>query len=282
MHLIALAIKQKMNIPWIADFRDPWTNIDFYHQLMLTKKADKKHKQLEKTVLKMADEVVTVSWNWADDFKKICGRELKVITNGFDPQDFQDKKVQLSQSFSITHIGSMNADRNPPVLWEALSELCKEIEGFKKNLKLILIGPIDFSIIQSINNYNLKNNLKKIDSLPHKEALKYLEKSQVLLLPINNTPNVLGVVPGKLYEYLGAKRPIICIGPNNSDSAKIINETNGGKVSSFTDKETLKKNITTYYNLYKKNALLSDPKKVNSYSRKFLIKKFTEILDQIT
>jgi glycosyltransferase involved in cell wall biosynthesis len=84
-HLIAFNVTRENNIPWIADFRDPWTNIDFYHKLMLTGWADNKHKKLELKVLKNANAIVTVSWSWAKDFEKLINRKIDVITNGFDP-----------------------------------------------------------------------------------------------------------------------------------------------------------------------------------------------------
>ena len=85
MHLIGLGIRKKLNIPWLADFRDPWTTIDFYHQLHLTRQADKKHHRLEKAVLSGADHVTIISWNCALDLNGILPRKYDVITNGFDP-----------------------------------------------------------------------------------------------------------------------------------------------------------------------------------------------------
>src|SRR5690606_14012769 len=105
---------------WLADFRDPWTNIDFYHQLMLSERSNKKHQRLEKEVLNEASEVVTVSWSWASDFEKISGRKPIVITNGYDPADFVEAgKVKLDEKFTITHAGSLNDDRNPHSFWKA-------------------------------------------------------------------------------------------------------------------------------------------------------------------
>ena len=115
MHMIALGIKEKLNIPWLADFRDPWTNIDFYDKLMLSSSADKKHKRMEQQVLKTADQLVTVSWNWAKDFEDLGAGKTEVITNGFDPEDFENNKENSSEKFEIIHIGSMNKDRNPKI-----------------------------------------------------------------------------------------------------------------------------------------------------------------------
>ncbi len=281
-HLIAMGVAKKFNLPWLADFRDPWTNIDFYHELMLTKRADAKHKRLEKQVLNTASQVVTVSWSWAEDFKNICGRMPMVITNGFDPADFTKAgDVALDKKFTITHAGSLNDDRNPHILWEVLKEMCDADVTFKKELELKFIGQLSPVALQEAKENGLETNLNLINSLPHAEVVKHQMKAQVLLLPLNDTPNIDGVVPGKLYEYIGAQRPILCIGKPTGDSAKIIQETNAGKVADFKDKETLKTILTQYYQAYKQSNLKAESTNYEKYSRKILAGQITEELNKI-
>ena len=154
MHLIALGLKKKFDIPWIADFRDPWTDIDFYHKLKLSKWADKKHKRLELKVLSKADHVVTVSPGCAHDINKICNRKVEVINNGFDPTDFEFEKSPLDKHFTISHFGAFNKDRNPANLWKTLGILTEENETFKNSLQgFLLISCKDNSI--SIHLLNL-------------------------------------------------------------------------------------------------------------------------------
>ena len=139
-HLIALNLKKKFSNPWLADIRDPWTNIDFYDKLMLNKWADRKHHKLELQVLQTADQIVTVSDSWADDFKRLGGFRPVVITNGFDPQDFEDSgNVDLDEHFTITHAGSLNNDRNPELLWEVLGRLIKEEPRLDRDLRIQLV-----------------------------------------------------------------------------------------------------------------------------------------------
>ncbi len=240
MHMIALGIKQKLNTPWLADFRDPWTNIDFYDKLMLTSWADKKHRRMEQKVLLTADMLTTVSWNWAKDFKLLGAQNIEVITNGFDPDDFSNPSNDASDKFHILHIGSMNKDRNPNVLWETLNEMIQEDTVFGENLKISFVGQTDFSVFESIENNKLTKWVEQINYKPHDELMEFANSASVLLLPLNNTPNVSGVVPGKLFEYLALDRPIFCIGPDNGDSAKIIEECNAGIISNFDDKEKMK------------------------------------------
>lgn len=281
-HLIAQKIAKKFNIPWMADFRDPWTNIDFYHQLKLTYWADKKHKRLEKKVLKDADVMVTVSKSWAKDFLRISGIEPIVITNGFDPDDFLEAgKLSLDKKFSITHIGSLNKDRNPFIFWEVINELINEHSNFATDLEIKLIGPIDISVNEELEKHNLISKTTLIDSLPHKDVLSHLIQSQLLLLPLNDVPNIDGVIPGKMYEYFGSKRPIICIGKEDGDAADIIHETQTGIVVGFKDKIKLKTELLDFYNQYKSGSLHLNSKDYLKYSRKELAFKIADILNTL-
>ena len=282
-HLIALSVIKKHHIPWLADFRDPWTNIDFYHQLKLTKWADAKHKRLELEVLKKASQVVTVSWSWAADFYKLSNRKPVVITNGYDPEDFLNAgKLPLDKKFTLMHAGSLNEDRNPHTLWQALAELAKDVDNFVDDLEIKLIGQVTSTAITEITKFGLAKNLTQIDNLPHQEVIQQLIKSQLLVLPLNDTPNIDGVVPGKLYEYIGAQRPILCIGKTTGDAAKIINETSAGKISGFDDVVTLKESIKNYYQQYKNNHLKIDSNNYEKYSRNVLAGQIAEELNKIT
>lgn len=280
-HMIALNVAQKFNIPWLADFRDPWTNIDFYHKLKLTDWADKKHKRLELEVLNKASQVVTVTWSWAEDFLRISGKMPMVITNGYDPADFVNAgKLVLDEKFTITHAGSLNDDRNPHALWIALADLCKD-EVFANDLEIKFIGQVAPIAISELTKNGLFDKLTSVNNLPHNKVVEELMRSQLLLLPLNDTPNIDGVVPGKLYEYIGAKRPIVCIGKTTGDAAKIIKETNAGKISGFEDVETLKATLKSYYDLYKTKSLHVESRDYERYSRKLLAGQIAEELNKI-
>ncbi len=282
MHLIALALKGKTQIPWLADFRDPWTQIDFYDKLMLSPCANRRHKRLEKQVLIKADKVVSVSQNWSNDLKNIYNREYNIITNGFDPDDFQNFPEFNYDYFSITHLGSLNADRNPHELWKVLGELIKENKFFGAKLRIRLIGQADISVSESLSKNGLSNFVEKTGFLPHRQALKLAAQSAILLLPINNTPNQMGIIPGKLFEYLALKRPILAIGPEKGDTAQIIEKTNSGLVSGFSDSQKLKNHLLDLSRSFKDRSLVLVPTATQEYSRKHLTEKMSQLLFAIT
>lgn len=282
-HMIARKAHRKTGVPWLADFRDPWTFIDFYDKLQLTKWADARHRNMEKRVFKEASKVVCVSWSWAKEFERIQKREVEVITNGFDPADFEGAgSVPLDKKLTITHAGSLNADRNPVSLWQALQNILEAQPDLRPHLELQMIGPMDVSAIEGIKNAGLEKQLNHIANLPHDEVVKRLMTSHLLLLPLNDTPNIDGVVPGKLYEYLGAKRPIVCIGKPTGDSARIINETGAGFVADFGDVAALQAGLEKQIEAWRNNALTVNSSGIDAYSRKALAGKLAKAFEAIS
>ncbi|MDD5571818.1 MAG: glycosyltransferase family 4 protein [Bacteroidales bacterium] len=280
MHLIAMQLQKKLKLPWLADFRDPWTNIDFYKDLKLTWPADKKHHKLELKVLKNATAVVTIGKTIADDFAKIYNRSYEVITNGYDNDDVAISNVVPDKKFSIAHIGTLVKTRNPIVLWSALKDLMQNKE-FAGALEIKLVGKVDYSVNKSIEEFELSEFVNRIDYMPHSEVIKFQQESQVLLLLINDTPNAKSILTGKFFEYLSAKRPILCIGTTEGDAAKILRETNSGLISDFNDVETLKKNILEYFEKYKNNRLVCESSEIEKYSRLELTKNMAGVLNGI-
>ncbi len=268
MHLIAMQLKEKTGIPWLADFRDPWTNIDYYQDLMLGKRADKKHHVLEQKVLQNADSVSVVSPGMQREFKAIENREYKVIPNGFDSSDFEGKEViKPDTDFSLAHIGALVKTRNPLKLWKVLKELCEVDSNFSDLLKIKLIGNIDVFVRESLREYQLLEKVQIQSYLPHNEVVKEQMRAQVLLLLINRTPNAHLILTGKLFEYMGAGRPILGIGPQDGDAAQILGKTGAGVMVGFDDEEHLKKTIQDYYKHYIKGTLASTSENVQQYSR---------------
>jgi hypothetical protein len=281
-HLIAGGIKEQLGIPWLADFRDPWTKIDFYDQLMITPLADRRHRTLEQKVLKAADRIVTVSWHWAKDFDALGALNTMVITNGFDPEDFPKVNHEQPDSFLLTHIGSLNKDRNPEFLWKILGEMAGKDENFRRLLRIRFIGKTDFSVFESLERNGLASCSEKIDYVPHDEALNLSACSAVLLLLINDTPNSLGIIPGKIFEYLATRRPILCIGPPEGDSVRIITETKSGQTVNFGDEAGLRTAIEDMFNRYINNEPLKTENNIDQFSRKALTGDIARLLDEIS
>jgi glycosyltransferase involved in cell wall biosynthesis len=280
-HLIALPLSKRFSIPWIADLRDPWTNIDFYKDLRLTAGADKKHRLLERSVLEQANRVVVISRLMAEDCRKIHGREYDVVTNGYDPGDLTATDVPLDRKFSIAHIGTLVSTRNPLPFWEALKSITEERQDFAADLEVSLVGKTDYTVTETIKEFGLESYIRKTDYLPHNEVVIRQRQAQVLLLIINNTPNAGMILTGKFFEYLAAGRPILCLGPEEGDAAAILRETQAGLLSGFGDREGMKKNILTFYEKFREGNLKANNTGIERYSREALTERIASILDEI-
>lgn len=284
MHLIAKGLKKRFpQIKWVADFRDPWTNIDFYADLKLTKWADAKHKRLEKEVLNECDAVISIGNGMDAEFQTINNNssqanKFHVITNGFDDDDLLKTTIEKDKKFSIAHIGTLVKSRNPEGLWTVLKELIAENNTFKEALEIKLVGKLDIAVKESIEKHGLWSYVRKIDYLPHNEVIAEQQRSKVNLLLVNQTQNAKGILTGKFFEYLSAGAPILAIGPVDGDLAKILNETKAGFISDFNDRASLKKNILS---LFENQQISRNEEAIKNYSRKNLTKKLSEILNEL-
>jgi glycosyltransferase involved in cell wall biosynthesis len=283
MHIIGMEVSKLSRIPWIADFRDPWTNIDFYKDLKLTGWADNHHRKLERKVLSSASAVTCISASMAEDFLKLHPRKYEVITNGFDPDDLiQDQPPSADTKFSISYIGTMVSSRNPLSFWKAVHSLVKENDEFRNDLVIRLIGKTDYSVMDSVAQNGLSEYVEQISYLPHREVVMVQRQSQVLLLIINDTPNSKMILTGKFFEYMAAHRPILCIGPVDGDASKILSETNSGRIAGFSDVEKVKEIILNYYTKFKAGTLHSDRLNIEEYSRKNLTKKYAGLMNSLS
>ena len=278
MHLIGLELKKKLGIKWISDFRDPWTEIDYFQQLPLTKKATKKHQDLEQEVLINSDMVVVVGETMKDKFLKHTNR-IEVLTNGFDTIE-TSLTQELDEKFSITHVGLMNSDRNPTILWEVLNEISNTNLNFKNDLRIKLIGKLDDAVIQDLKVFD-HNTIETIPYLDHKDVGKYQASSQILLLSINEVPSAKGIITGKIFEYLQAKRPILAIGPEDGDAAMILKNTNAGTIVGFKNKTALKATILNLYKDYKEGVLFVKSVNIEQYHRKNITSQLAEVIKKV-
>jgi glycosyltransferase involved in cell wall biosynthesis len=276
LHLIGLKLKEKHNLQWLADFRDPWTTIGYHKTLKLSTFAAKKHKNLEHHVLNTADNIIVTSPTTKKEFQMITSKPIAVITNGFDELNLD--KVILDEKFTLAHIGSFLSERNPKILWESLRELLYEIPEFKKHLQLKLIGKISQEILESLMEFNLDLYINNVGYLSHQEAVKEQKKSQVLLLIEIDSEDTKGIIPGKLFEYMVSERPIIGIGPKGSDFAEIIQENRCGIFCNYQEKVKLKKQILDYYNLFLQQNLKVHTTNLQKFSRKNLTETLAKLI----
>lgn len=285
LHIIAEALHKEFGIPWIADFEDPWTQIDYFEKFMLSDFARNKHKRLEQQVLKNADRVTIVSPAWSNDLADLGGRHVDYIPCGYDEEDFKDFSVQQSNKFIISHYGTLGSDRNPEKLWPVLAELTLELPGFKEDILLDLAGIVDHSIFESIEKAGLKQYMRYTPFFQRQEVIQGMLDSTVLLLLLNKgygDYNVKGRIPAKLFEYLGSRRQILVIGKEDSDVAGIVSDTRSGLTMDYDNVVLLKTTITAFYKAWKEGRQLYIPENIEKYGFKNLTGQMAALLDDIT
>ena len=276
LHLIGLELKQKLDLKWFADFRDPWTTIGYHKSLRLSNFAAKKHKALEYEVLNSADTIIVTSKTTKTEFEAITTKPISVITNGYDSE--QVEKQTLDTKFSLAHIGSFLSERNPLILWESLTELIQEVPGFNSNLEIKLIGAVSQEVLETISQFELNKYLNNLGYVSHNVAIAHQRKSQVLVLIEINSEDTKSIIPGKLFEYMVSNRPIIAIGPQDSDFAEIITSTNTGVFLTYSEKMKLKSVILDFYNQFLEGKLQSNGVGLQKYSRKSLTKELAQLI----
>ena len=276
LHLIGLHLKEKRSLKWIADFRDPWTSIDYHKELKLSKASENKHKALEKQVLTKADQIVVTSESTRLEFEHITSKPIEVITNGYDT--VQATNLPLDNKFSMAHIGSLLSERNPEILWRVLKKIVEENQDFEENLEVNLVGVVSESVLKSIANNNLIKYVNNVGYVSHNESVKYQKKSQVLLLIESNLQEKSSIIPGKLFEYMVSNRPILAIGPRPWDVSTILANTNTGTTFSYEDEDALQSKIIEYFEAFKSGTLQSHGIGLQKYSRKALTEHLVKLL----
>jgi glycosyltransferase involved in cell wall biosynthesis len=276
LHIIGLQLKQELGVTWLADFRDPWTTIGYHKALKLSSYAEKKHKALEHQVLNTADTIIVTSKTTKAEFEAITSKPITVITNGYDVE--QVTKQPLDEKFTVAHIGSFLSERNPRILWKALEELTKENQDFAADFQLKLLGAVSQEVLDTITEFKLNDFVLNLGYVSHQEAVAHQRKSQVLLLIEIDSEDTKSIIPGKVFEYMVSERPIIAIGPEDSDFAEIITSTNTGVFFTYDEKEKLKGLLLKYYQDYKANNLKVHAVRLQQYSRKSLTEQLAKLV----
>lgn len=269
MHLIGLGLKQCFpELQWIADFRDPWTTIGYHDKLKMTFKTQKRHIALEQEVLNQASEVIVTSLTTQKQMQSLSSTPITVITNGYDVQE--NTKLKLNKIFTISHIGSLLSDRNPIVLWEVISELIETNDAFKNNFKLVLSGRVSEAVLEHVFELGLRPYVELKGYVSHKEAIEQQRSSNLLLLIEIDAKKTQGIIPGKLFEYLAARRPILAIGPKDSDIQGVIEQTQSGAYFTYDQSAQIKKMILEHFEMYANKQEVLQKGDIQSFHRKTL------------
>lgn len=267
MHLIARKLALSTGIPWIADFRDPWTKMFYFKHLGLGRLASRKHRILEQKVLDDASVVVAVSPLVQKDFQSMTNTPVELITNGFDETDYISRPG-FDGRFNVTHTGLFASDGIPTTLWKVLSDKAESDECFAQALCIRLVGKTDHEVIESIHMAGLSDFLEDMGYQPHKVAVQEQMKAALLMLPLRKEPEYKAVLPGKLFEYLAARRPILGIGQRDGAMAKIIDSVNAGTTCEWDDYAGIKAVLDQAWDAFLEGSYNFNGTDIDRYSRR--------------
>jgi glycosyltransferase involved in cell wall biosynthesis len=278
-HLIASELKKRYNVPWTADLRDLWTQNPYVNHTLLRKILEKR---LELKTLKNADALTTTTEYCKNDLKQLHKKDnTYAILNGFDPVH-ESQNTPLTEKFNLVYTGRLYyGKRDPELLFQALTELINEEKINAENINVDFYGPSEPWLLNSVKKHHLENVVKICGVLPRNKVLKKQRESQVLLLLTWKNSKEKGVIPGKIFEYLAAKRPILSIGNSDGLVRGLIESTNTGVVPSSV--EEIKSSILMFYNEFTCSGEVKYrgiPHEIDKYSQVKMAEKFSHVLNQ--
>ena len=280
MHLIARKLAARTGLPWIADFRDPWTKMFYFKHLPLTGWARRKHIAMEKDVLDSASAIVTVTGPLQAEFASMTDTPVHCITNGFDEDDFR-QVIEPDGFFNITHTGLFAGDGNPETLWQVLSDKCSSDQEFRRLLRIRLVGKTDQEIKESIIAHGLAENLRDLGYQTHQTATGEQMGASVLLLPQRKEPEYRAVLTGKIFEYLASGHPILGIGLTEGAMADILKETGSGKMIDWDDYKGTEAFIRECWEKFKKDEPETTDRNISRYSRRELTGQMARLMESL-
>jgi len=281
MHLIARKVAEDTGIPWIADFRDPWTKMFYFKHLHLSHRSEMKHKLLEKSVLDEASAVVAVSPLVQKEFQEMTSTPVELITNGYDPEDFA-QVVEQDGYFNVTHTGLFAEDGNPETLWKALANKAIMDKDFAEALRIRLCGKTDAQIIESIKAAGLGEHLVDLGYQNHITAVREQKNAAMLILPLRKEPEYKATLPGKLFEYLASLKPIMGIGQTDGAMAKILGETKAGRTFEWNDYQGISDFLDKCWDMFRKGEEWNKTENIEKYSRKSTAAAMANLMNSLT
>lgn len=284
LHLIGYFLKKLTGKVWLADFRDEW--IGYQYQFLSTPLHRGIKKALMKIITSNCDAIVTVSQEIGELIKENLSqfKFLEIIPNGFDQSDFKVKNLQKTEKFTITYLGTFSLDNDPQPFFKSLSSLLSSGKINSQKLKLVIVGlPLGIDLDKLITKYGLQKCVEYLGYLPHREAIKRLIESDLLLLTISGDPKSKSITPGKLFEYLATKKPILAILPKGNPAAEIIKSAKAGEVIEPIEIGQIENRILHFYQKYQKGEQEFNPdlKAISPFERKYLTSRLATLFDGV-
>jgi glycosyltransferase involved in cell wall biosynthesis len=279
LHLIGLQLKERFGLPWIADFRDPWSQWEFLDTLPMLPLIRRRHEALERKVLQQADAVLTISPTFQRDLEKLSGRKIDLITNGYDPADIpQDfaPRVKKAGCLHLVYSGIIDAIRNPLPLMEALKA---EFASTGEEVSWSFVGKVSEQVRAYVEGDAwLRTRITFVGYVAHDEVMGYYGQADALVLILTDTKNARGNIPGKLFEYLATGLPVLALGDPAGDAAVLLTRAGGAPVLAHGDEAGIRKQLRLLYQSTESGPAATS---LAQYSRQALSREVAAILEGV-
>ena len=282
VHLIGQRLHKDLGTPWIPDFRDPWSRMYYLKHLPMTAGTWKKLLKLEQSVLDECSTVLACTPLMQEEFQAQTRTPVANITNGYDEEDFTGPAPEGDGLFNITHTGLFAADGNPLALWKVLAKLAKTEPGFRQELRIRLVGKVDREVLDAIAAAGLSDNVVLLGPLNHAEAVKEQRRASILLLPLRNDPQYAPILPGKLFEYLAARRPVLGIGQEEGAMAQVLFSTCAGITADWEDPAPMRAFLANAWHQHCEGGVPATTGDITPYTRRAITRALAQLLEKVT
>ncbi len=279
--LIGLTLSREFGLPWIADLRDPWTDLFYNKHFYRLKPAQKKDAAYEKSVLEQSDSLITVSESLKQLFLAksplLDPNKFHVIPNGYDPDDFTAASDEKPEVFAISYVGTMTEHYPVSAFIQAVETLLDKKPTARPEIRFL--GQVSEPVVRQLEASSIWPYVDISGYVDHPAAIKVMTASSVLLLIIPDVPNNEGILTGKLFEYLAAKRPVMGFGPAGGDAGKIISDCESGTFFGYHEGRKAGEWLTGIYDLYEHHKeVTAGNENTMQYSRKSQAGQLADIL----
>lgn len=273
-HTVGFLLSKITRLPWVVDFKDGWMEDPFRKKRNFSREWIEK--KLEHLVVSNCDHIVTVSYPLKRYFRSITKKDVSLIHNGFDEEDFADTPKIKCDGFTIGYFGSIFGDRDPSHFLKALEKFAKKNKHFR--IKIHFIGPIIKEILNSFKNFTTFE-INTVKYIPHSECIKLMQSCNALLTLVGQDNRNNGVLTGKIFEYLRCGIPIISLCPKNGALWNLLENFDRIHKSSPIDIEEIESAIHNAWIDHKNPNQKLRNKSLKPFERDHLTKLLAKTMD---
>ena len=281
VHLIGQQLHKATGIPWIPDFRDPWSRMYYLKYLPMTAATWAKLRRQEQSVLDQCNTVLSCTPLVQEEYQAQTATPVACITNGFDEEDFLGPAPEGDGHFNITHTGLFAADGNPFTFWKVLGAMVADDPAFGEALRLRLVGKVDREVLDAIAAAGLSAQTVALGPCDHATAVREQRSATLLVLPLRNDAQYRPILPGKLFEYLAARRPVLGIGQPDGAMARVLEQTQAGVTADWSDQASMRAFVEAAWKQFRAGSVPATAGDIGPYTRRATTHALASLLNSV-